>query len=105
MNKKVFIYCVSIIAFLAITSFQDLPRIAVYLIGDSTMANKAKQAYPETGWGMPFACYFDTTAHIENHAKNGRSTRTFITGGVWKPVMNNLKAGDWVLIQLGHNDE
>jgi lysophospholipase L1-like esterase len=80
-------------------------KVTVYLVGDSTMANKEKRAYPETGWGMPFANYLDSSVVVDNRAKNGRSTKTFITEGLWQPIVNNLKAGDYVLIQFGHNDE
>ncbi len=80
-------------------------RITVYLIGDSTMADKEVIAYPETGWGMPFHYFFDSTVTVDNRAKNGRSTRTFIEEGRWQPVVDNLHEGDYVLIQFGHNDE
>jgi lysophospholipase L1-like esterase len=79
--------------------------ITVYLIGDSTMANKETKAFPETGWGMPFNYFFDTTVVVENHAKNGRSTRTFLAENRWKPIAEKLKEGDYVFIQFGHNDE
>lgn len=77
----------------------------VYLIGDSTISIKEKKAYPETGWGMPFANFFDSTVVVHNLAKNGRSTKTFLTEGLWKPAIDQLKAGDFVFIQFGHNDE
>jgi lysophospholipase L1-like esterase len=80
-------------------------KITVYLIGDSTIADKAIAAYPETGWGMPFAFMFDSTVTVANHAKNGRSTRTFISENRWQPIVDNLKEGDYVLMQFGHNDE
>lgn len=80
-------------------------KITVYLIGDSTMADKEVIAYPETGWGMPFHYFFDSTVTVDNRAKNGRSTRTFIAEGRWQPVVDNLNEGDYVLIQFGHNDE
>lgn len=86
-------------------SLQKKDKITVYLIGDSTMANKAVAAYPETGWGMPFAIMFDSSVVVDNRAKNGRSTRTFISENLWKPVADNLKAGDYVFMQFGHNDE
>ena len=79
--------------------------ITVYLIGDSTMSEKEVEAYPETGWGTPFAVFFDETVTVENHARNGRSTRTFLEEGRWQPIVENLKAGDYVFIQFGHNDE
>ena len=69
------------------------------------MANKEVKAFPETGWGMPFSYFFDSTVTVDNRAKNGRSTRTFIEEGRWKSVVENLHEGDYVLIQFGHNDE
>jgi lysophospholipase L1-like esterase len=80
-------------------------KIKVYLIGDSTIANKETKAYPETGWGMPFTYFFDSSVEVDNRAKNGRSTKTFISEGLWQPVADNLKPGDYVFIQFGHNDE
>jgi lysophospholipase L1-like esterase len=90
---------------LAFTRPQDQKPIRVYLIGDSTMANKDSRAYPETGWGMPFAHFFDAGVTVDNRAKNGRSTRSFLEEGLWQPVADQLQAGDYVLIQFGHNDE
>ena len=96
----------TILVILMITSFNQSPnKITVYLIGDSTMSNKKTEAYPETGWGMPFKYFFDSTVVVDNRAKNGRSTRTFISENLWQPVADNLKEGDYVFIQFGHNDE
>lgn len=96
-----------LIAILFALSFTLPPKnkIIVYLIGDSTMADKEIIEYPETGWGMPFHYFFDSTVTVDNRAKNGRSTRTFIEEGRWQPVVDNLREGDYVLIQFGHNDE
>jgi lysophospholipase L1-like esterase len=80
-------------------------KVKIWLIGDSTMANKEVKAFPETGWGMPFSYFFDSTVTVDNRAKNGRSTRTFIEEGRWKSVVENLNEGDYVMIQFGHNDE
>src|SRR5882672_9342970 len=80
-------------------------KITVYLIGDSTMANKEVRAFPETGWGMPFQYFFDSTVVVDNRAKNGRSTRSFISENLWQPIADALKEGDYVFIQFGHNDE
>jgi lysophospholipase L1-like esterase len=91
---------------LIMTSFNQSPKkITVYLIGDSTMSIKKTEAYPETGWGMPFKYFFDSTVVVDNRAKNGRSTRTFISENLWQSVADNLKEGDYVFIQFGHNDE
>lgn len=80
-------------------------KIKIWLIGDSTMAPKQVKAYPETGWGMPFVYFWDSTVTVDNRAMNGRSTRTFIEEKRWEPVMNEMSEGDYVFIQFGHNDE
>ncbi|OUJ73013.1 rhamnogalacturonan acetylesterase [Hymenobacter crusticola] len=80
-------------------------KIKLYLIGDSTMANKVKQTFPETGWGMPLVTFFDSTVVVDNRAQNGRSTRTFLAENRWQPIVDALQEGDYVFIQFGHNDE
>jgi lysophospholipase L1-like esterase len=80
-------------------------KITIWLCGDSTMSIKETKAYPETGWGMPFVYFWDSTVNIENLAKNGRSTSSFKNEGLWKQVLDNAKDGDYVFIQFGHNDE
>lgn len=86
-------------------SLPPAKKITVYLIGDSTMSIKPVKAYPETGWGMPFVYFFDSTVTVDNRAQNGRSTRTFMAENRWQPVVNALQEGDYVFIQFGHNDE
>lgn len=80
-------------------------HIKVYLIGDSTMCMYEPSRAPLTGWGMPFVNFFDSSVIIDNRAKGGRSTRTFISENRWQPIVNSLNKGDYVLIQFGHNDE
>lgn len=79
--------------------------VKVWLIGDSTIAQKQSNKYPETGWGMPFANYFTADVQVKNKAKNGRSTRTFLQENLWQPIVDSLQEGDYVFIQFGHNDE
>jgi lysophospholipase L1-like esterase len=69
------------------------------------MSIKEKKAYPETGWGMPFEFFWDSSITVINKAKNGRSTKTFIQEGIWKNIVDSLQSGDYVFIQFGHNDE
>ncbi|MGH2646297.1 MAG: alpha/beta hydrolase fold domain-containing protein, partial [Ginsengibacter sp.] len=80
-------------------------KLKIWLIGDSTMANKEIKAYPETGWGMPFKYFFDSSVEVNNMAKNGRSTKTFMAEGLWQQALDKMEAGDYVMIQFGHNDE
>lgn len=69
------------------------------------MADKAASERPETGWGTPFSERFDDSVTVENHARNGRSTRTFLEEGRWQPVVRSLAENDYVFVQFGHNDE
>ena len=109
MTVKRFLLCGAVpLALLGLLAFAPPapPRkTRVYLIGDSTMANKVRATFPETGWGMPLATFFDTTVVVDNRAQNGRSTRTFLAENRWQPVIDNLQPGDYVFIQFGHNDE
>ncbi len=106
MNQKL-LKTLQALALLCCLSFVILParKIKIYLIGDSTIANKEIKAYPETGWGMPFVYFFDSSVTVDNRAKNGRSTRTFLSENRWAPVADSLNEGDYVFIQFGHNDE
>ncbi|MDQ6813730.1 MAG: rhamnogalacturonan acetylesterase [Bacteroidota bacterium] len=97
----------AIVSVVTLMSFVLAParKMKVWLIGDSTCANKEIKAYPETGWGMPFKYFFDTTVEVDNRALNGRSTKSFIAENKWQPVLEKLQEGDYVFIQFGHNDE
>ena len=75
---------------------------SLFIVGDSTANNNANGA---RGWGDPFIAYFDASKiNVLNRARAGRSSRTFITEGLWDKVLAEMKPGDFVLIQFGHND-
>lgn len=77
----------------------------VFMIGNSTMADKPyKNGNPEKGWGQVFPLYFKEGVKIENHAVNGRSTKSFLVEGRWAVVLERIKEGDYVIIEFGHND-
>jgi len=91
-------------AFAAGISGQASP-VTIFLAGDSTMAAKLPEKRPETGWGEMLGKHFkDGTVVIENRAMNGRSTKTFISEGRWQAIVAQVKKGDLVFIQFGHND-
>jgi DNA sulfur modification protein DndE len=97
---------VLIMAFAATSLFfyQEKP-VKIFLIGDSTMANKPlEDNNPERGWGQVFNTFLNDDVIISNHAKNGRSTKSFFDQGLWKVVRDSLCKGDYVFIQFGHND-
>ena len=72
---------------------QEKPTV-VYLAGDSTMAEKLPEKRPETGWGEKLQQYFDVKkVKIENHAQNGRSTKSFIDEKRWQAIVDKLKRG------------
>src|SRR5262245_21903167 len=75
---------------------------SLFIVGDSTANTNANGA---RGWGDPFIAHFDATKiNVLNRARAGRSSRTFITEGLWDKVLADMKSGDFVLIQFGHND-
>jgi rhamnogalacturonan acetylesterase len=76
----------------------NLPTL--FVVGDSTASNG-----PRAGWGDPLADYFDLTKiNVANRALGGRSSRSFITEGHWADALKEMKAGDYVLVQMGQND-
>ncbi len=91
--------------FLSIFTFAQ-KKPTLFLIGDSTMANKENpDKNPEHGWGQVLPQYMTSGIEIQNHAMNGRSSKSFRTEGRWDKVEKQLKKGDFVVIQFGHNDQ
>jgi len=101
MKSRIVLLVVISVLFFA---FKSNEPIRVFLIGDSTMANKLPADFPETGWGIPFATLFNEAVEVQNHAYNGRSTKSFRNEGRWAKVFDQIKQGDYVFIQFGHND-
>jgi lysophospholipase L1-like esterase len=86
------------------TSSADRPTL--YLVGDSTVKNGSGRGDGGLwGWGQVFALHlYSDRIKLDNQAIGGRSSRTFLTEGRWDRVRDQLKPGDFVLIQFGHND-
>lgn len=86
---------------------QQVPdTVTVFTIGDSTMANKPlDNENQERGWAQILPIYFTGNVRIDNHAVNGRSSKSFISEGRWDKVLGLIRPGDYVIIQFGHNDE
>lgn len=96
----------SLFILLLLSAFKSERVITVFMIGDSTMADKVLTGgNPERGWGHVLPGFFTEDVRIENHARNGRSSKSFINEGLWKTVVDRIKPGDYVFIQFGHNDE
>lgn len=97
----------AVLTLLMLTSaFTMRKTVTVFMIGDSTMANKdTTGGKQERGWGMMLQQYFKSGVVVDNHAVNGRSSKSFIDEGRWDVVLSKMKPGDYVIIQFGHNDE
>ena len=94
--------CVLPLLFLFSALVERKEPITIYLAGDSTMAEKLPDKRPETGWGEALQKFFPANkVRIENHAQNGRSSKSFIAEGRWQMIVDKLKVGDYVLIHPG----
>src|SRR5687767_4557480 len=101
---KVIAFILTIVSLAVFAAAQKWP-VTIFRAGDSTMAPKQADKRPETGWGEMLGQHFrEGTVRIENRAVNGRSTKTFISEGRWQAIVDDLKKGDYVFIQFGHND-
>lgn len=91
---------------LVLSAFKSEQKLRIFMIGDSTMANKdVSGGKLERGWGMMFKNFFTDNVVVNNHALNGRSSKSFIAEGHWQKVVEQIRPGDYVFIQFGHNDE
>jgi len=80
----------------------DAQRPTLFIVGDSTVKNSTAG---QQGWGDPLIKLFDAKEiNVENHAIGRRSSRTFQTEGRWDRILEKAKPGDFVLVQMGHND-
>lgn len=100
-----------ILSLICLFSFKQPEEIQIYSIGDSTMAdytasylNKFGKGYPIRGWMQLAPPLFTKQVHIHNDAMSGRSSKSFRDEGWWSKVIQQVKAGDYVFIQFGHND-
>jgi lysophospholipase L1-like esterase len=109
-NKTIFFWRTPVLLFafvlMAFIGAVQERKPVLYIIGDSTVQNNdgnGKNDY--WGWGTPFGIYLDTNRiSLQNRAKSGTSTRTFILDGRWDKILTTLKKGDFVIMQFGHND-
>ena len=94
-----------ILALLVAVSASAQDKIVLRLMGDSTMADKdLSYQNPERGWGQRLKSHVDEGVVVANYAQNGRSTKSVQTLGIWDRVKADLKAGEYLFIQFGHND-
>lgn len=104
MKQKCFLLFGLMCLLSAFKSDNSIPTI--FMIGDSTMANKVLTGgNPERGWGQMLPGFLSDEIRVDNHAVNGRSSKSFIDEGRWDKVLGLMKKGDYLFIQFGHNDE
>lgn len=106
MNKTLYRYLLSFVLILALTSFTtSSKKVRIFIAGDSTA-----QTYREDrdglikGWGQMLPDFLNENVEVVNHAIGGRSTKTFLNEGRWDKLISEVRKGDFVFIQFGHND-
>lgn len=100
--KRLFI-CLSI-SLLALCSYAQ-EKVTLFIAGDSTAQTYDPSQTLMRGWGQEIQQFFDESrVVVENRSIGARSTGTFISEGRWQKILDDLKPGDWVFIQFGHND-
>lgn len=77
----------------------------IYWAGDSTVKQNDITSFPQSGIGQGFSLYIKKGIFIDNRAENGRSTKSFIEEGILDTISKDIKEGDFLFIQFGHNDE
>lgn len=98
----IFMLCLALVLLFACG---EKAAVRIFSIGDSTMATKKPEVYPETGWCQVLPDFFEANVTVHNHAINGRSSKSFIEEGRWQVVLDSLQKGDFLFIQFGHNDQ
>jgi lysophospholipase L1-like esterase len=82
-------------------AFADTPTL--YLAGDSTVTDQ--RTAPAASWGQILPRFFSDRIAVANHAESGETLKSFLTGLRLDKILANLREGDWLLIQFGHNDQ
>jgi lysophospholipase L1-like esterase len=101
--------CVAVLAATPLLAADDTPKtkpIRIVLIGDSTVASNTKPPAEQSdaaGWGQVFGEFFTDNVEVLNHARSGRSSRSFLREGLWKRALEARP--DYVFVQFGHNDQ
>ncbi|MCC6694754.1 MAG: rhamnogalacturonan acetylesterase [Candidatus Hydrogenedentes bacterium] len=103
LNRLVLVVTASL-SFASFAGIADAP-CRLYVIGDSTAAAYPEDRRPLAGWAEALQEHFDPArVVIEDKARSGRSSKSFLEEGAWAPIRDALKPGDYVFIQFGHND-
>lgn len=102
MTKKIILPLLTIILFTAFSSSER--KIRILIAGDSTAQTYKEKDGLIKGWGQMLPLFLNDKVEVINHAMGGRSTKTFLNEGRWDKLMSQVRKGDYVFIQFGHND-
>ena len=81
------------------------PGQTIFVAGDSTAANYPQSCAPMTGWAQVLHEFVKPGVRVENRAAGGRSTKSFREDKRWERILGDLRPGEFVMIQFGHNDQ
>ena len=101
MIKQIFVI---IIGLTFLSFLKPSPKFRIFMAGDSTMSHYDTSKTPQRGWGQLFSQSFNNDVEVINLARGGKSTKSFISQGLWDKLINQVQKGDWVFIEFGHND-
>lgn len=76
--------------------------VTVFLAGDSTVTDQPRE--PGASWGQMLPRFFKPSAAVANHAESGETMKSFLAGLRFDKLLSQMKAGDYLFIQFGHND-
>lgn len=104
MKKNITLLAVILLLCSGFVGKHEKKKVRIFMAGDSTMQTYKDMDKPQRGWGQMLPDFFNDKTDIINMSIGGRSTKTFQTEGRWQKLVDSLQAGDWVIIQFGHND-
>lgn len=93
------------LAFVLLSSVAPAAPQRIFIASDSTAQTYKPAQYPQQGWGAFLGCGLDKEVTVENRAIAARSTRSFINEGRLDKIAADIRPGDTLLIQFGHNDQ
>ncbi|MDC7684957.1 rhamnogalacturonan acetylesterase [Asticcacaulis sp. BYS171W] len=102
-DKLTIAFSGSALAIQAIEIQKATPARRVFIVGDSTVADQGGADY--ASWGQMLPRFLSSELSVANHARSGETMKSFITSLRWDKVMSEVRPGDILLIQFGHNDQ
>ena len=89
------------LAYLEIQKVDNVPT--VFISGDSTVTDYDVEPY--ASWGQMIPRFFNDSISFANYAESGARLDSFKERGRWEKILSEVKPGDWVMIEFGHNDQ